>query len=214
MFNKKIVIYTAIDRGTYILKDQKFVPDNAKLIAIINKNIPMYGWAKMRLEKKYEEDRRLNYKWYKMMPHLIFPEYEYSLWMDSIFVLNGDINPYFEKYLSDANAAFFKHHANRDCLYEEGHICADLKLAPRDTVNEQLSKYKQDGYPEHNGLIMSGIILRKHHEKDVINCMEQWFEETKTFCRRDQVSFNYVAWKNNFKFNYINDKYNHPIFHG
>jgi hypothetical protein len=33
--------------------------------------------------------------------------------------------------------------------------------------------------------------------------MEDWWTEIKYGSRRDQLSFNYVAWKNNLKFNYI-----------
>ena len=33
--------------------------------------------------------------------------------------------------------------------------------------------------------------------------MEDWWTEIKYGSRRDQLSFNYIAWKNNFKFNYL-----------
>ena len=33
--------------------------------------------------------------------------------------------------------------------------------------------------------------------------MEDWWIEIKYGSRRDQLSFNYVAWKQNLKFNYI-----------
>ena len=39
-------------------------------------------------------------------------------------------------------------------------------------------------------------MLRKHNEEDCVRFMEQWFEELKNGSHRDQLSFNYVAWKN------------------
>ena len=33
--------------------------------------------------------------------------------------------------------------------------------------------------------------------------METWWNEIKYNSKRDQLSFNYIAWKNNLKFNYI-----------
>ena len=33
--------------------------------------------------------------------------------------------------------------------------------------------------------------------------MESWWEEVKYNSKRDQLSFNYVAWLHNLKFNYI-----------
>lgn len=41
--------------------------------------------------------------------------------------------------------------------------------------------------------------------------MENWWEEIKYNSKRDQLSFNYVAWKNSFNFNYLegHDRTNH-----
>ena len=33
--------------------------------------------------------------------------------------------------------------------------------------------------------------------------MEEWWNEIKYYSKRDQLSFNYVAWNQNFNFNYI-----------
>ena len=50
---------------------------------------------------------------------------------------------------------------------------------------------------------MSGILLRKLNELDVVETMEMWWEELKYNSKRDQLSFDYVAWKSNFKFKYM-----------
>ena len=70
-------------------------------------------------------------------------------------------------------------------------------------VKNQVEKYNDDGYPQNNGLIFGGIILRRHNKQDCIDTMENWWTEIKHNSRRDQLSFNYVAWKQNLKFNYI-----------
>ena len=49
-----------------------------------------------------------------------------------------------------------------------------------------------------------GVTLRRHNEKDCIKVMEDWWKEIRYGSKRDQLSFNYVAWKNKFKFNYMN----------
>ena len=46
-------------------------------------------------------------------------------------------------------------------------------------------------------------MLRRHNEKDVIDTMEMWWEEIKYGSRRDQLSFNYCAWKSNLNFVYL-----------
>ena len=66
-----------------------------------------------------------------------------------------------------------------------------------------MERYQKEGYPRHNGLITGMVILRRHNEKDCIKVMEHWWTEIKYGSKRDQLSFNYVAWKNKLKFSYI-----------
>ena len=47
------------------------------------------------------------------------------------------------------------------------------------------------------------VVFRRHNENDCINAMEDWWSEIKYNSKRDQLSFNYIAWKNKLNFNYI-----------
>jgi hypothetical protein len=184
------------------------------------------GWDfKLFSEKNslslYKDSNR-NAKKYKLLPHRYLSEYEYSLWIDGNFTVVGDIDILVEKYLKDSNIAFFNHQNTaldpRNCIYEEAEFILAagernyaLKpsrgiLAYKDnpnTIRTQMEKYQKEGYPANNGLIKGGIILRRHNEKDVIDAMESWWEEVKYNSKRDQLSFNYIAWLHNLKFNYI-----------
>ena len=70
-------------------------------------------------------------------------------------------------------------------------------------IKKQIETYSLLGYPHKNNLITGMVIVRRHNEDDCIKAMEDWWTEIKYNSRRDQLSFNYVAWKNNLKFNYI-----------
>ena len=70
-------------------------------------------------------------------------------------------------------------------------------------IQEQMNKYAMLGFPRNNGLITGMVILRRHNEKDCIETMEDWWKEIKYGSKRDQLSFNYCAWKNRLKFNYM-----------
>ena len=103
----------------------------------------------------------------------------------------------------------------RNCIYEEARMIKYLfeinkspDKKPKDDliiIEKQMKKYFEKKYPQNNGLISSGILLRKHNDENVKNIMEDWWLELKYGSKRDQLSFNYVCWMNNFKFNYIND---------
>ena len=45
-------------------------------------------------------------------------------------------------------------------------------------------------------MIQSGILFRKHNNKNVIEFQEKWWNEVLTKSKRDQLSFNYIKWKN------------------
>ena len=63
-------------------------------------------------------------------------------------------------------------------------------------MKPQMDRYKKEGFPENYGLLQSNILLRKHNKQDCIKLMEEWFNEIKNGSHRDQLSFNYVSWKN------------------
>ena len=100
----------------------------------------------------------------------------------------------------------------RNCVYQElqailhlGQQNGKYKDNPQLMIN-QVQKYQKEGYPQNNGLVCCMIMSRKHNEPDVIQTMEDWWIEIKHHSRRDQLSFNYTAWKNNFNFVYMGDE--------
>lgn len=60
-------------------------------------------------------------------------------------------------------------------------------------------------YPENNGLISTGVILRRHNDPKIIETMDAWWNEVENFSKRDQMSFNYIAWKYNTPFSILDD---------
>jgi hypothetical protein len=66
-----------------------------------------------------------------------------------------------------------------------------------------MEKYHNEGYPQNNGLATTPIMVRNHNHSDVIKHNEDWWSEIKHNSKRDQLSFNYIAWKNQFNFVYL-----------
>ena len=128
---------------------------------------------------------------------------------------NNDLNELLLKYLSDRNFACHNHNNcildPRDCVYQEAE--AILWLGQNDpnkkykdepsVIKKQIDGYFNEGYPRNNGLIVSGILLRRHKESNVIKTMEKWWEQVKYGSKRDQLSFDYSVWKTGLNYNYI-----------
>ena len=138
-----------------------------------------------------------------------FPEYDVSIWIDGNFGIQDDINKAVTQYLEKDNMAIFDHTKvwdSRDCIYQEAQAIFHLgqknngnyKDNP-EIIKTQMEGYLSQGYPANNGLIVSGILFRRHNEQDVIDTMNIWWEEVKYNSKRDQLSFNYAAWKTGIK---------------
>jgi hypothetical protein len=116
-----------------------------------------------------------------------------------------------DEWLKDADMALCKHHA-RDCIYDEGELCARYKLDDPGTIYEQLDTYRKAGFGEHHGMGECTVLVRRHTAK-VEEFNNTWWSE---FCRhscRDQVSFAYAVDRSGIKVNYIEPSiYKHPYF--
>lgn len=215
--NKKTVIYTAIT-GNYddIHTPSVIDPDFDYICFTDNPDLKSNFWQ-IRYMEDLDLDEIRKARRYKILPHRYLLEYDYSIWIDGNFDIIGDIKRYINENSKNHKLLAIKHEM-RNCVYEEGVSCLDLQKDSIDLINAQLKKYRDEGYPEHNGLIASGILFRNHHDPDVIKVMEDWYDEIINYSRRDQLSFNYACWKNNFKYDeslifYFKNKYFQRLNH-
>lgn len=131
-------------------------------------------------------------RWHKAMAHFLFPQSRYSMWIDGCFELK--IYPLdLLHYLEKVDVATFKH-PERDCIYQERDACVRLKKDFREVMDAQVARYRAERYPEHNGLVETTCVLRRHvRQVESLNLL--WWEEMARGSLRDQLSFNYCAWK-------------------
>ena len=168
------------------------------------------------------EDNNRNAKRFKILPHRYFQDYEYSVFIDGNMTVRGNLDDLIDKYLSDTNVAFFSHGNNhldaRNSAYDEAQTIfalgeKNMNRSPERgilnykdnpfVIQKQMERYRMLRYPANDGLITGMVILRRHNEADCIKTMEDWWTEIKYNSKRDQLSFNYCAWKNDLKFNYM-----------
>ena len=208
---KRVVIYTAIF-GEYdtLLTPENVLP-NADYICFTDSDLTSDIWQIRKVPAIYNDSTRCARK-YKLLPHRYLSEYDTSLWVDGNINTHGDINKFIDIYLSSSNIAVYDHMQcfdKRSCVYQEaqaifyfGNKNGNFKDNPK-LIQKQMERYIADSYPHQNGLLSSGVILRKHNQGDVIDCMEYWWQELKYGSKRDQLSFNYSAWKTDLNFSWI-----------
>ena len=215
--NEKGVVYTALFGDYEDLLDPKIVNDDWDYICFTdNPNLKSDVWE-IRLIDDLEWDVVRNARTIKILPHMYLREYDYSIWVDAGFQIIGDLKQYIKEY-SQGKSMLGVIHSDRDCLYEEANACINAKKDDEKIINDQINRYKQNHFPEHFGLIETGILFRRHNDSSLIKVMEDWHSEVINFSKRDQLSLTYVLWKNNFEMDkarifYWKNSYFEHFFH-
>lgn len=195
-FQGKGVVYTAITGGYDTVKEPKVINQNWDYILFTdNPEIKSDVWEVRLIENKDNLDSTRLARKIKIMGHEYLKEYDYSIWIDGKLEIYGDLEKYVKENRKSEPLLCFSHYIN-DCIYQELELCTELKKDDAAVMNKQIEKYKKEGYPEHNGLVETGLLVREIHNADVIKVMEIWWNEVKNYSKRDQLSFNYALWKN------------------
>lgn len=148
----------------------------------------------------------------KALSHDFLPEYEYTVWVDGSFAVLADVAPLVEQVLKDADLAVHPH-PDRDCAYAEAKTVLEYRLDDPDIVASQMAAYRAAGYPDRHGLVATGILFRRNKSPLVASFNEEWWREIVRHSRRDQLSFNYVAWKTGLRYGRLDGNlYSSPCF--
>ena len=156
-----------------------------------------------------------NYKkqrYLKMHPHLLFPNYTISLYIDGSMSIKGDLNEFLLRLLTPNYSIFMVEHPGRNCIYQELKEVILVKKEKKEKIDFLENKYLKENFPEEYGLIESNIIVRKHNEKECIEFMEEWWKMVAYYSQRDQLSFNYLLWKNGIKIKYFSKRFSRSYF--
>ena len=207
----KIVVYTAIFGEYDFLNEPEYIPKGVDFICFSDQNFKSNIWEVKKSIPLYKDNTRTARK-YKILPHRFLSNYDVSIWLDGNKIIKGNVLNYLN-YLGKNKLALYDHMLcfdKRNCIYQEANAIFSLGNEPGKSfkddpliIKKQMEKYLSKGYPIDNGLAFTCGIIRKHNDKEVVKVMEDWWHELKYGSKRDQLSFNFVAWKNNFAFNYL-----------
>tara|TARA_S200000501_G_scaffold378581_1_gene441976 strand:- start:3974 stop:5617 length:1644 start_codon:yes stop_codon:yes gene_type:complete len=209
----KKVIYTTIFGGYDNLVEPHYKPEGWDFICFTDVDLKSDTWKIVKKPLVYTDNTRTA-KRFKVLPHEYLDKYDYSIFIDGNMTIRNNPDDLIDKYLSNSNVAFFDHSQNildsNNCAYKEADYIFYLGQKNNGNykdnpvlIQNQMNRYKKEKYPENNGLITGMVILRKHNKTDCKKVMSKWWEEIKYNSKRDQLSFNYSAWKTGVKFNYM-----------
>jgi alkaline ceramidase TOD1/glycosyltransferase MUCI70-like protein len=144
----------------------------------------------------------------KIVPHTLahigpelfnHPDHK-RLWVDANLEVDCDLNKFIfrvGKNLTGKDVLFdiaTLQHPVRWCIYAEGQECKVQNKDTHSVIDRHLKDYRQEGYSPNAGLVETKFLLRNHGTY-CNEFMRLWFNEVRYKSRRDQLSFNYVAWR-------------------
>lgn len=153
------------------------------------------SWEYRPLVWKHPLCRRRTARWHKINSHLLPDDAEYTVWVDGsqrvkpIGIRTQLVEPLAGRYV----LAAFKH-PDRTCVYQELQACINHKKDNPQLMKMQIDKYRKEGYPAWNGLVETACVFRRNCQ-NVTNFNELWWQQLNENSYRDQLSFNYAAWK-------------------
>lgn len=212
--DKKICIYTCITGEYDSVKELNFKEKNVDYYLFTNnKKISSDDWDVVYVENDGLDNIRLARK-IKILGHPILKKYDIVVWIDGSIYLKCEITKFLKKYFYSNKYSFvgFKHQA-RDCIYDECKACIKHKKEDKEVILKQVQFLKKAGYPTHNGLLESTVIVRNFNDEKVVETCKIWFDMVVHYSFRDQLSFNYAAYVAKLNFKMIDlDVFNNDYF--
>ena len=193
----KIAIITALCGDREKLCNPPVIHQNADYFAFVDNKIEGTIWNQKEtlnftIDTRYKNRR--NAKIYKILPFLFVPNYDYYIWHDVSHAVVENPETICTKYMEDNSFGFFKHTA-RNCVYQEAEELLKLGYDHTENIKRQMASYRNDGYPDNNGLFeLSAFVLK--NTKDVQETCLTWWELICRYASRDQLSLPYSLWKN------------------
>lgn len=206
----KSVIYTCLTGGYDELLAPNFInPDYDYVCFTDDKNMIAKRYiGPWKIEPLHfsELDNGKNNRWHKMHPHLLFPNYESSIYIDSN--VNFKTSKIFEYIRALPKQCFIALpiHSRHDCIYDEAEFVLKIGLDKKENIEPLIQKYRAEGFPKHFGLAENNTIFRKHNNSECIKLMDEWWDIFLKYSRRDQLSLFYLFWKDKINFAFFSPK--------
>lgn len=204
----KTIIYSVNLNNYDEFKTPNIIDPNVRYILFTdNKYFKSKVWEIYHTDFITEDlDIRKKARFIKTNSHSILPQHDVSIWIDHCYLpkFNNTQKLFEEINFKDKEIMCYKHN-ERNCIYQESEIVKKDRLDFPDVVNNQMNKYRIDGFPPNYGLYDSGFTIRRNNRR-IKTFNELWWNEIKNHSGRDQLSQVYSSWKTDVKI--------HPISNG
>jgi len=189
----RIAVYTAVVGPYDELFDPQVCAHNCDFFVFTDQVITNQIWQRKPLPYVDADDCRTA-RFIKLHPHLLFPDYEFSIWIDANLEILSDLTPYLALVQTQDFMATWRH-PRRSTVSDELEACVHHSKDDAVVMREQFSRQRSAGFPDRSGLFETSIMVRRHNDRRSINLMTAWWKEICNGSRRDQISLPFVLWQ-------------------
>jgi hypothetical protein len=126
-------------------------------------------------------------RYVKLHPHVYFPQYEWSIWVDANLLINEPLDVLVDQVADAGRIGLYQHPHRDDAFAEAEEILRRGGLDDPAIVRHQVERYRQSGF-EGGRLFETNVMVRAHNEVAIEQGMNAWWRELENGSRRDQVS--------------------------
>lgn len=168
-------------------------------------------WQPLRISAYEAQDPIRASRRVKLRLHTIVQEVasccDAYLWIDAAYELHVDPHIFLSSVLRGDLGVL--PHPLRTSIVDEAVAIAQRHLPPHTPLpllREQAARYIREGYPDRK-LSTAGLLVRRRDHRTVQFNEAWWQEFTKQGHTRDQMSFDYLAWKHDLSITYLRGQY-------
>lgn len=215
----KICVYTCITGNYDNLIEVQNIEDGIDYLCYTNnRKIKSKTWSVKYISDNTLTNAELNRK-IKILGTEELKKYSQTVYIDGNFTISGSIKSLLEKKANLTKYDFigFKHSV-RNSINEEMLACLIYDKEIIENISKLNEFYTKEKFPDTFGLIEASILIRNFNNNKLNECMKLWFDMYINYAHRDQLSFQYAAWKTGLKYNLLdmsvwNNEYTKSVEH-
>ena len=194
MPRSRIAIYTGIFGQSDRLLTQPSIPDVDFICFTDDPTATSDQWKVVVESPRYGHPTRSS-RFHKILPHLVLPQYDYTIWIDAnMELVTSSFVADVLEHLADAPLALFAH-PDRGSVYEEAEFSAQLPKYAKEPNLEQVRHYRRQGLPDDTGLFACGVLARARGRRKLEAIAWPWMLENLLWSHLDQLSLPYLLWR-------------------
>lgn len=210
--NNKRLVYTCVAGGYDKVYPPLAVEEGVDyLIVTDNPDLAVPGWRTHFVDRNAFTSTRLMNRYFKMLGHLEFLNYEASIYVDGNIRILGGLRHLFDDFQATGRALRLFSHPLRSTVRSEIEACIKGgKVSDIYRLQAELETYLADGFTDASGLVEATILMKNHSARDMDLAMRLWWDLYQRHESRDQVSLPYVLWKTGVSCTYHEFSFRQP----